>query len=239
MEKLRILIVDDQQLFAEGLRHVIEGESEGRLEVVGIAEDGKAAVKDAEQLTPDVILMDVRMPVMDGVEATRLISRNHPDIRIMILTTFDDDELVFDALSAGANGYVLKNIDPKDIVPAIEAVRTGALFVSPSVGFRLIDTGNPKHITQDGKSTIVEAIIDKLPTMTIREAEVIDQMLRARRNHEIAEALFISEKTVRNHISTIYEKLGIHNRLRLMSFFSEVGITSSSLHKSKMDIQQR
>lgn len=225
MKPLRIMIVDDQQLFAEGLRHVVEGESRGSIAVLGIAHNGEEAIQMARELKPEVILMDIRMPVMDGNRATGIIHEEHPDIHIMILTTFDDDDLVFDALCAGANGYILKNTEPHDLVLAIEAVRTGALYVSPSVGYKLVDKGKPDAAAP--ARSLVRTIIARLPVLTIREAEIVDQILQARRNAEIAEHLNISEKTVRNHISTIYDKLGIHNRLRLMSYMSEQGIGSA------------
>ena len=221
MAHMRVIIVDDQNLFAEGLKHIIEGESNRRIEVVGTAQNGAEAVKMAQSLKPDVILMDIRMPVMDGVTATDRIHKQNPDIKIMMLTTFDDDDLVFDALSYGANGYVLKSIDPPDLVLAIDAVRTGAFYVSPSVGYRLI---NSKKGCSHSQNSIVAEILVKIPSMTIREAEILEQVVKAGRNNEIAESLNISEKTVRNHISAIYEKLGIHNRLRLMGYLIESGI---------------
>lgn len=225
MQPIRIMIVDDQNLFAEGLKHVIEGESQGRIKILGIAENGKKAVELVNELQPDVILMDIRMPVMDGVQATDIIHTKYPDIKIMILTTFDDEELVFDALSCGANGYVLKNIEPPDLIIAVNAVQTGAFYVSPSVGYRLIDA--KKHSSYKSQpNTLISEILTKLPSLTIREAEIIEQVLKAQRNHEIAENLFISEKTVRNHISAIYDKLQIHNRLRLFHYMAELGITS-------------
>lgn len=224
LQTLRIMIVDDQHLFAEGLKYIIEGESAMRLPVVGIACNGMEAVEMAKQSDPHVIMMDVRMPTMDGVEATRRIKSSNPTVKIMMLTTFDDDELVYDALSAGANGYVLKNVEPHDLVLAIEAVHTGALYVSPSVGFRLVDGGKfGGHDTH--AASVLSTIVAKMPTLTVREAEVLEQVVRAKRNSEIAEALYISEKTVRNHISVIYEKLGVHNRLQLMSLVTGAGIT--------------
>lgn len=224
MKECHILIVDDQELFAEGLKHVIVIESDGQFVVDAVASDGQAAIELARERRPDVILMDVRMPKMDGVEATRIISREIPETKIMILTTFDDDELVFDALNAGANGYVLKNIDPLDIVPAIEAVRTGGVYISPSVGFRLV--GTTRSRADEGNGEHVREILAAWPVLTIREGEVLEQILRALRNREIAENLFISEKTVRNHISAIYEKLSVRNRLQLMSLASKKGLLS-------------
>lgn len=221
MDRARVLIVDDQHLFAEGLKHIVEGESQGRIDVVGVAANGEEAVRMTSELSPEVVLMDVRMPVVDGVEATRRIKSLSADVKVMMLTTFDDDELVYDALGAGANGYVLKIIEPRELVLAVDAVHTGALFVSPSVGYRLVD--NVRH--GDHEADIVGSIARTFPALTVREAEVVAQILRARRNSEIAAALYISEKTVRNHVSAIYEKLGIHNRLQLMTLAVEKGVT--------------
>lgn len=224
MEHTKVIVVDDQHLFAEGLKHVIEGESNGRIRIVAAAENGSEAVNLTAKLKPDVVLMDIRMPVMDGVAATRAIHERHPEIRIMILTTFDDEDLVFDALNCGANGYVLKTIEPADLILAIDAVRSGAFYVSPSVGYALADMRKHPEEPEHHKSTVAR-IVEKMPSLTLREAEVIEQILKARRNNDIAENLCISEKTVRNHISAIYEKLGMHNRLQLMSHVVEMGVT--------------
>ena len=227
MEHIRILIADDQHLFAEGLRYVIPGESRQTIEVCGIAENGMAAVELAERLRPDVILMDIRMPVMDGVVATEQIHKRFPEIKIMMLTTFDDDDLVFDALSYGANGYVLKSIEPADLVSAILAVQKGALYVSPSVGYKLV------HMMQSGADGVTTAsdrsvseILAKNPVLSLREAEVLAHVAAAKRNQEIAGLLFISEKTVRNHLSAIYDKLDIHNRLSLINHVVGMGTDS-------------
>ena len=223
MEHLRVLIVDDQQLFAEGLKHVIEGESNECITVLGIAENGLEAVKMTQTLNPDVILMDIRMPKMNGVQATDIIHKKHPEIKVMILTTFNDDDLVFDALNCGANGYILKNIDPTELILAIYAVQTGAIYISESVGYRLIEKHSPRREKHD-QNPIVTDTLAKIPSLTIREAEIIEQVINAQRNPEIAFTLNISEKTVRNHISNIYEKLNIHNRLELMKFIVGLGI---------------
>ena len=219
MPPIRVLIVDDQHLFAESLRLVLGGESHGRIDVVGIAANGREAVKYVATHVPDVILMDIRMPVMDGVEATAAIHKSHPNIRIMILTTFDDDELAVGALSAGATGYVLKDVDPPDLIRSIEAVNRGAFYVSPGVGFKLADIMR----TEDGGSVreTEEAVVDLMrnaPSLSRREAEILYLAAKARTNKNIGEELFISEKTVKNHLSSIYRKLSIHNRLQLIQY---------------------
>lgn len=138
MERIKVLIADDQRLFAHGIEIILRSHARDEIAVAGIAENGRQAVRMAERLQPDVILMDVRMPVMDGTEATRRIHAAHPNIKILVLTTFDDDDYVFSALDAGAIGYVLKNVKPEQLVTAIRAVHAGDYFVSPAVGYKLV-----------------------------------------------------------------------------------------------------
>lgn len=229
MASIRVIVADDQHLFAEGLKHVIEGESGGEIQVIGVADNGSDAVTLACEVLPDLVLMDIRMPNMDGVEATQRIHSELPDVKILVLTTFDDDELAFQALHAGANGFVLKSIEPRDLVSAVKAVNKGVLYVSPSVGFRLLETVRSTSGAQpDSHADLVARISSRISELTLREAEVLALVIRAERNHEIAEKLFVTEKTVKNHISNIYDKLGIHNRLRLISYVAELGIASST-----------
>ena len=170
----------------------------------------------AERLRPDVILMDVRMPVMDGTEATRRIHRAHPEIKILVLTTFDDDDYVFNALDAGAIGYVLKNVKPDQLVTAIRAVHAGDYFVSPAVGYKLVQRaqegvqmGRREAAQFQGELNFIQS---KFESLTRREAEILHLLLRDFDNREIAERLFIAEQTVRNHVSVIYTKLGVGDR---------------------------
>ena len=213
---IKVLIVDDQHLFAESLKFVLQGESEGRIEVVGVAENGREAVTMVEENVPDVILMDIRMPVMDGFEATARIHAAYPEIKIMILTTFDDDELAVNALSHGATGYVLKDVDPPDLILSIEAVHKGAFYISPSVGFKLVDIITHEDGAEE-KKRLVPKILQQHPRLTRREAEILFLAARACTNKDIGVQLHISEKTVKNHMSSIYAKLGIHNRLHLIN----------------------
>lgn len=223
--EIKVLIVDDQPLFREGLKYILIGESQNRINVVGIAEDGKQAVEMVDRLKPDVVLMDIRMPVMDGVEATGIIHDKHPSIRIMILTTFDDDELVFGALQNGANGYLLKGIEPRDAVLAVEAVHHGMLFVSPAVGLKLVESSHPDEERAEHEIHERAARIVSLTSgLTLREAEVLSLAAGALRNADIAERLGISEKTVKNHMSLAYDKLGIHNRLQLISYLNRLDL---------------
>ena len=142
MAKIRVLIVDDQELSATGIQIILRGHGEGEVVPIGIAKDGKEAIKMTDTHRPDVVLMDVRMPVMDGVQATETIHERHPNIRILILTTFDDDKYVLEALSNGASGYVLKNIPPDELIMAIKTVFRGSLLVSPTVGRKLVQQAN-------------------------------------------------------------------------------------------------
>ncbi len=219
MPPTKVLIVDDQHLFAESLKFVLQGESRGRIEVIAIAANGREAVELVQATTPDVILMDIRMPVMDGVDATAAIHESWPNIKILILTTFDDDELAISALSRGATGYVLKDVDPPDLILSIEAVHRGAFFISPAVGLKLVDIMKP-----DGggaakeREELVLSLMRDVPSLTRREAEILYLAAKARANKSIGDELFISEKTVKNHLSSIYQKLSIHNRLQLIHY---------------------
>jgi two-component system response regulator DegU len=229
LHPIRVLIVDDQHLFAESLRFVLQGESRGKVEVIGIAANGREAVELVKTRTPDVILMDIRMPVMDGVEATAAIHASHPEVKIMILTTFDDDELALSALSNGATGYVLKDVDPPDLILSIEAVHQGGFYISRSVGLKLMDIMKPEGggVSRE-REAIVVGLIRGAPTLTRREAEILYLAAKARTNKSIGDELFISEKTVKNHLSSIYKKLSIHNRLQLIQYVAAAGRAQSS-----------
>ena len=216
MERIKVLIADDQRLFAHGIEIILRSHARDEIAVAGIAENGRKAVRMAERLQPDVILMDVRMPVMDGTEATRRIHAAHPNIKILVLTTFDDDDYVFSALDAGAIGYVLKNVKPEQLVTAIRAVHAGDYFVSPAVGYKLVQRAQEgvQNERRDASRHHGELnfIQSKFESLTRREAEILHLLLRDFDNREIAEQLFIAEQTVRNHVSVIYTKLGVSDR---------------------------
>jgi DNA-binding NarL/FixJ family response regulator len=229
MRPINVLIVDDQHLFAESLRFVLHGESSGRIEVVGIAENGREAVELVEAHEPDVVLMDIRMPVMDGVDATAAIHARWPGIEIMILTTFDDDELAVSALSHGATAYVLKDVDPPDLIRSIEAVHDGAFYISRSVGQKLVEIVKMEGIDRERlRSDVAIELIERVPSLTRREAEILYLAAQALTNKSIAEELFLSEKTVKNHMSSIYRKVGVHNRLQVIQFVSKVRKSAGS-----------
>jgi DNA-binding NarL/FixJ family response regulator len=201
----RVLIADDQTLFRSGLARLLE--EDPRITLVGQAADGLDAVKKAAALKPDVVLMDLRMPGLDGAEATRQIVRDHPEVKVLILSTFETDNYVIQALRAGASGYLLKDAEPAAIASSIMAVLSGERVMAGAVANRVLDmlTGasTPKEF-YDG--------------LTAREIEVLKLMASGQANKQIAYNLKISEKTVRNHISHIYEKLQIYDRAQAVLY---------------------
>lgn len=202
---VRILLADDQQLFVENLKVVLEHQDDD-ISVVGIAENGDEAVRMALSLHPDIVLMDIRMPVTDGVEAARRIHKAEPGIAVLMLTTFDDDDYVHDALANGAVGYLSKNIPSSVLLESIRGVLAGTVQLSPEVVAHLVDRPAPRNTQGDFP----------VEHLSPREREVLFLMSRGYDNRLIAERLFISEQTVKNHISRIYRKLGIHTRITAM-----------------------
>ena len=212
--RTKILIADDQLLFAEGLRFVIESRAPD-FKIVDIAENGAAAVKKAGELRPDVVLMDVRMPEMDGVEATRIICERYPEQKVLILTTFDDDEYVKFSIQHGAVGYILKNRPPVELIETIRALRDGNLQIDPAVSKKLFNA--PKMDDPEAND-----ILRRLEDLSSREVDVLRLLVQAERIPRIAEQLFISENTVRNHISNIYAKLDIHTRIEIVRYVAQI-----------------
>jgi DNA-binding NarL/FixJ family response regulator len=205
---IKLLIADDQSLFSENLKLMLETLSTD-ISVTGIAVNGREAVEMAEAQRPDVILMDVSMPELDGVEATRLLSQKRPEIKIVMLTTFPDDTYVRDALHYGAHGYILKNIRPDDLIASIRAIARGASFFSPAILEKLLQNGARPEDDPEYRE-----IINRLSK---REKEIISLVAKGYTNKKIADTIFISEPTVRNYISSIYAKVGTKNRLQVMS----------------------
>jgi DNA-binding NarL/FixJ family response regulator len=196
---IKVLIADDQRLVREGISSLLS--IQDGLTVVGIACDGKEAVERATELNPDVILMDVRMPVMDGVEATAVLRQRLPDCRVLMLTTFDDEQYVVEALRAGANGYLLKDLPAADLAQAVRMAHAGVHQFDPSATGRLIAAlGRPPEKSE----------VDT--RLTAREVEVLRLIAGGATNREIARRLVVSEGTVKNHVSSILSRLGLRDR---------------------------
>jgi DNA-binding NarL/FixJ family response regulator len=216
---VRVLLVDDQPLLRLGFRMVLESEAD--LDVVGEASDGAQAASMTAALTPDVVLMDVRMPVVDGIEATRRIVESGSASRVLVLTTFDLDEYVYAALRAGASGFLLKDVPPAELVSGIRAVAAGDAVVAPAVTRRLIDAF-ADHLPDPatGRSPTDE----RLDRLTAREREVLVEVAHGLSNSEIAQALVLSEATVKSHVAKILTKLGLRDRVQVVVFAYESGV---------------
>ena len=209
MTPLRVVIADDQPLMRAGFRAVLE--ATGSIEVVAEAATGEEAVRAASELRPDVVLMDIRMPGMDGIEATRRLPRQ----RVLILTTFGLDDYIVDALRAGASGFLLKDAPTQDVVAAVRAVAAGDAVLSPGVTRRLLD--------QVGRR--LPAAVSRAPaTLTDREHEVLRMLAGGLTNAEIAEALVVSEATVKSHVSSLLRKLGLRDRVQAVIYAYETGL---------------
>jgi DNA-binding NarL/FixJ family response regulator len=214
-----VLLVDDQELMRMGFRMVME--TQGDLSVVGEASDGRQAVEAARRLAPDVVLMDVRMPDMDGVEATRLIVESGSDTRIIILTTFDLDEYVYAALRAGASGFLLKDAPPAELLSGIRAVASGDAVVAPSVTRRLLASYAHRLPAAGAPAPGPD---DRLALLTAREHEVLLLVAASLSNSEIADALVLSEATVKSHVGRVLSKLELRDRVQVVVFAYENGL---------------
>lgn len=220
MSGIRVLLADDQQLFVENLKIVIESRTDD-MEVVGVAMDGKQAVEMVNTTSPDVVLMDVRMPELDGVEATRLIHENHPNTRIIMLTTSDNDEYVHHALRYGAAGYLLKNMPPDELFSPIRAVFQGAMLMSPPIAKRLLEGDGRDNLERVGRAENKDQALKLYQSLTDREQDVIRLIALAYSNKDIAKSLGIAVQTVKNHLSQIYDRLGVFRRTELMRIFRD------------------
>ncbi len=207
--KIRVLLVDDHTVVRQGLRLFIEMQID--MEVVGEGSNGIEAVELAAQLKPDVILLDLLMPQMDGVEATRKILECNPHSRILILTSFGEDDKVFPAIRAGAQGYLLKDIQPRDLVQAIRETHQGKAQLHPDIARRLMTAVSGDVPIKEPSPAALPA---ELLELTERERDVLDLIARGLTNREIAEKMVISEKTVKTHVSNLLDKLGLEDRTR-------------------------
>jgi DNA-binding NarL/FixJ family response regulator len=212
---LRVLVVDDQELVRAGFRMILERSG---LDVVGEVGDGVEAVRLADEHAPDVILMDVRMPRMDGIEATRQIVARSPSARIVVLTTFDLDEYVYEAVRAGASGFLLKDISPVDLVHAVGVVARGDALLAPALTRRLLD----RYVERPLPGTRPDA----LASATDRELDVLRLLAQGRSNAEIAGELFLSEATVKTYVSRLLTKLDLRDRVQLTVLAYECGLVS-------------
>ena len=216
---IRVLLVDDQELVRYGLRLVLEAQPD--IVVVGEAATGVEALQSVRRLQPDTVLMDVRMPDLDGIEATKQISLRHPDTRVLVLTTYDRDEFAFGALKAGAAGFLLKNTRPEELVAAVRAVRAGDSVVSPRVTAKLIEVAVPHLERPDVRPD------DELSALSDREREVFVLVGRGLTNGEIAQTLHLSESTVKAHVGRILAKLQLPNRVQAVIAAYELGVVGA------------
>ena len=214
MNPVRVLLVDDDDLMRAGLRSVLS--SDETIEVVGEAGDGRRAIAAVRDLRPDLVLMDIRMPDLDGISATRQVLAGSPDVKVVVLTTFEDDDYIFDALGAGASGFLLKRTKPEELISAIHTVADGDSLLSPSVTRRVIDRMATQPVP--GLSGA------RLDDLTPREREVLELVGRGLSNREIAESFVIEESTVKTHVKRILMKLGLRDRVQAVIFAYETGL---------------
>jgi DNA-binding NarL/FixJ family response regulator len=207
---IRVLIADDQALFRRGLYVVLGTEKD--IEVVAEAEDGAEAIAKAEELAPDVVLMDVRMPRINGIEAARRIRELLPSTRIIMLTVSDEEEDLYEAIKAGANGYLLKEISVEEVAGAIHAVVQGQSLIAPLMASKLLSEFNSLAKQAAEKEQL------PAPVLTARELEVLKLVARGMSNREVADQLYISENTVKNHVRNILEKLHLHSRMEAVMY---------------------
>jgi len=212
---IRVLIVDDQALVRGGFHSILAGQDD--IEVVGESPDGREAVEAAEQLRPDVVLMDIRMPGVDGIEATRRIAARGLASRVLVLTTFDLDEYVYEAMKAGASGFLLKTAPPRQLADAVRTVAAGDALLAPSVTRRLVE----QFVRRPPPGTRVPPGLEEL---TERELEVLRLIARARSNAEIAAELVVSEATVKSHVNRVLSKLDLRDRTQAAVRAYETGL---------------
>lgn len=213
---IRVLLVDDQRLMRDGLRTLIELETD--LDVAGEAEDGLQAQTAYRDLGPDIVLMDVRMPNLNGVEATRRIKADWPEANILILTTFDDDEYIFEGLRAGASGYLLKDVSGKELAAAIRTVANGGTLIAPSVARKVVsEFARLKPAPEDAAETLPDPLSE-------REIEILQVLAQGHTNKEIADQLYLAEGTVKNYVTSILQKIGARDRTQAAIRARELGI---------------
>ena len=212
---ISVLLVDDQALVRSGFKLIIDAQDD--MEVVGEAADGRAAIDETARLHPDIVLMDVRMPEVDGIAATRSIVGERPEARVLVLTTFDEDRTVYDAMKAGASGFLLKSAPPAQFVEAVRTVAAGEALLAPSVTRRLVEDFVRRPPPGEGSA-------ERLADLTDREREVLTLIGRGRSNAEIAGELYVSGATVKTHVNRILAKLGLRDRVQAVELAYETGL---------------
>ena len=216
---IKVLIADDQELIRQSLRIVLDTKED--LQVLDVAADGQEVVRCIRREVPDVILMDIRMPKMDGVQCTKIIKENHPEVKIIILTTFDDDEFVYDALKFGASGYLLKGVSMDELAEAIRMVYSGAAMINPDIATKVV-----KLFSRMAKADYTIQVDEQQEKeLTKTEWKIIEQVGYGASNKEVAGSLSLSEGTVRNYLSTILNKLGLRDRTQLAIWAVQTGVS--------------
>jgi DNA-binding NarL/FixJ family response regulator len=210
---IRVLICDDQEIICEGLEKILGTDPEIR--VIGIALDGGEAIEKVRQDPPDVVLMDLKMPVTNGVQATRVIRQSHPEVRVLVLTTYDEDEWLFDAIRSGASGYLLKDSPRKELLDAVRGTAAGKSYVDPAVMGKILT-----HVEQGSQAKPPPTAIN----LSQREREILRMLARGLANVDIAHQLFLSEGTVRNYTSALFEKLGVSDRTQAAVVALKMGL---------------
>src|SRR5919106_3169301 len=226
----RVLIVDDDDLMRAGLRELLSNDPS--IEIAGEASTGREAVERARRLAPDVVLMDVRMPDLDGIAATRELSRAVPGARVLILTTFEQDDYIFSSLRAGASGFLLKRTRPEELIEAVHTIAAGDSLLSPSVTRRVIDRLAQQPAPELGDQA-------RLDELTPREREVLELVTRGLSNREIAAVLVVEESTIRSHIKRILMKLGLRDRVQAVIFAYETGVNHPAVSAEPTRPQDR
>jgi RNA polymerase sigma factor (sigma-70 family) len=219
---IRLLLVDDQSLICQGLKAMLSLEPD--LEVIGTADNGEMAIEQVALLKPDVVLMDLRMPVMDGREATRLISQQFPDVKVLVLSTFDDDRYITDSIRAGAKGYLLKDMPSEDLAQAIRVVYRGYTQMGTGLLEKLMANSIPEPDRMSAPDRSPE-LSETLAQLTPREREVLKLVAQGLRNQDIAQQLYVSEGTVKTHVTHLLTRLNLRNRAQLAIYAHSLGET--------------
>jgi len=224
----RVLVCDDQALVRDGFRMILSAEE--NIDVVGEAGDGVEAVDLTKRLLPHVVLMDVRMPVMDGIEATRRIVASGVESRVLILTTFDLDEYVYEALRAGASGFLLKDVTAQQLVDAVYIIASGEALLAPTVTRRLLDRFADSMPAADARLALVIA------SLTEREREILTLLASGRSNAELAKELYLSEPTIKTHLSSIFRKLGVRDRVQAVIAAYDAGLVEPAIRTGRPSV---